>query len=392
MTVKLIFWVFAAIIFYSYFGYTLILMLKAFFNRIFEKRTRKISFEPAVSLIIPAYNEAAFIERKMQNCREIEYPAEKLEIIWVTDGSTDESREILEKYYGIRLMHKDKRKGKTHAINRSLRDVDNDFVILTDANSMLNPESVNELVKPFADERVGCTAGEKRISKSFIEKAVSAGEGLYWRYESFVKKLESKTGSVLGAAGELFAIRKSLFKEIPHDTLLDDFTISMKIASDGYRVKYVPDAFSVELSSVSVKEELKRKLRIASGGIQFLVRNMSLLNPLKYGKLSFRYISHKVLRWIFVPFGLIAVFLLNLAIVCIPSLNNDIFRVLFTIQVLFYLMAVVGALLKDVKIRNKLVFVPFYMVMMNYAMVAGIVHYFKGKYSVNWPKAERQEA
>jgi poly-beta-1,6-N-acetyl-D-glucosamine synthase len=391
MILKIAFWLLLAVIAYSYLGYALLLIPAAFLRKIFAGGNlhEMGTLEPPVSLIIPAYNESVCIEKKMENCRNLGYPAEKLEIIWVTDGSDDGSYEKLQSYEGIKILHRKTRNGKSDAVNRSVKEAKNGYIVLTDANSMLNPQSIHELMKPFADDRTGCTAGEKKISRASPGKAVSAGEGIYWRYESFLKNLESSAGSVVGAAGELFAFRKDLFSELPADTLLDDFTISMNIAALGYKVCYVPGAFSTETSSASVKEELKRKKRIATGGIQFLGRHLSLLNPFRHGFLSIKYISHKVLRWVFVPFAFMALFFLNLAIVCIPSLNSGFYSVSLLMQSAFYLAAAAGMFLKNPVKGCRFAFVPFYILMMNYAMLEGIISYFRGTWTVKWPKAER---
>ncbi|MBN2482412.1 MAG: glycosyltransferase family 2 protein [Bacteroidales bacterium] len=347
------------------------------------------TFEPPVSMIIPAYNEADCIDAKVQNCMELNYPQEKLQIIWVTDGSTDGSQDILKKYDGIMILHENIRKGKIHAINRCMKIVKSPFVIFSDANTMLNPEAIREIVGYFEDQKVGCVAGEKRIAGSERQKAVSAGEGLYWKYESTIKSFESETGSVLGAVGELFAVRRSLYKEVREDTLLDDFTISMQIAAAGHMIKYAPGAWSLESASFSIPEELKRKIRIATGAIQFLRREPALLNLFKYGLLSFKYISHKVLRWTLVPFGFILMLASGTAIVIIPDYSTPLFQLLLFIQFVFYLTVAAGALLKNVTLKQAFIFMPYYLFIMNYAAIAGICHYLQGKYSTNWPKAKR---
>lgn len=392
MILKGLFWLFLGIIAYTYFGYTCILLLLSVLRKLFfakENDRFDPSFEPEVSLIIPAYNEADIIEAKVQNCRQLDYPKNKLHIFFVSDGSTDGTADLLSLHKGLHLIREEKRKGKIHAVNRSIKMVSSPVVVFSDANAMLNPSAVREIVKFFADERVGCVAGEKRIASTDRQKAVSAGEGLYWQYESLIKSLESSTGSVVGAAGELIAIKRNLYTEVSEDTLLDDFFISMKIASAGYQIKYAPDAWSLESSSYSISDEMKRKIRIASGGIQFLIRMPSLLNPLKYGFLTFKYISHKVLRWTLVPFGFLITLLSNIAIVTLIKDSGIVYFLLLILQCLFYLMALAGLFLKNFLIRIRLFFVPYYLFMMNYAVILGFFRYFSGRYSTRWPKARR---
>jgi len=285
-------------------------------------------------------------------------------------------------------MHELERKGKIHAMNRGMKAVRTPIVVFTDANSMLNPDALREIVKPFADKSVGCVTGEKRIAVSDKQKAVSAGEGLYWQYESHIKKLESDTGSVVGAVGEIFAIRTSLYDEVREDTLLDDFTLSLQMIRKGFSIKYAPRACATETASLSVSEEIKRKTRIASGGMQSLTRMTDLLNPFKYGMLSFKYLSHKVLRWTLVPFAFPALFILNLIIVLLPS-SPLLYSILFGLQCLFYLLALAGWMLENVKTRLGVFFAPYYLFIMNYAVLLGFFRFLKGDYSVKWHKVKR---
>jgi cellulose synthase/poly-beta-1,6-N-acetylglucosamine synthase-like glycosyltransferase len=390
MILYMLFWIFLGIVVYTYLGYTLVLVLLAGIHRFFSKKTAGavVNFEPSVTLFIPAYNEVDFIDRKMQNIRALDYPPEKLKVIWITDGSTDTSREYLSRYDGITVFHEAERRGKIHAMNRGILHTTTPYVVFTDANTMMNPGALREMVRFFSDERVGCVAGEKRISEAHVDKAVGAGEGLYWKYESLIKRLESETGSAVGAVGELFAIRRELFEPVSEDTLLDDFTISLQIACKGYRVKYAPEAWGVETASISVAEEMKRKVRIATGGMQTLFRMTSLLNPFRYGLLSFKYISHKVLRWTLVPFCFPLVFILNAAIL-LQTGRPGFYNVFFVLQCIYYFLVIAGAVFHNVRLRLKTIFAPYYLLVMNYAVVVGICHYITGKYSVNWQKAKR---
>ncbi len=390
MGLKIAFWIFMGIILYAYLGYTLLLLVLALFrrNRPATGNTGT-SFEPPVTLFIPAYNEAGIIGEKMKNSMMLEYPPEKLSIIWITDGSDDGSATVLQQYKPVRVLHEPERRGKIHAMNRGMKQVTTPFVVFTDANTMLNKAAIREMIKVFADDTVGCVAGEKRMENSNLEKAVEAGEGLYWQYESLVKKLESKIGSAVGAVGELFAIRTALFEEVKEDTILDDFVISLQIASRGYKVKYSPGAWGTETASESVKEELKRKIRIACGGWQTLFRMPGLLNIFSHGFLSWKYFSHKVLRWTLVPPAFIMALVLNLMIVTEKPLLSGFYGWLFCLQILFYLAVIWGAMFHNTRTRTRFLFAPYYLFVMNYAIVAGMFRYFSGNYSVKWEKAKR---
>jgi cellulose synthase/poly-beta-1,6-N-acetylglucosamine synthase-like glycosyltransferase len=390
MILKILFWLFLIIILYTYLGYTLILLISSIIRNLIRKGNSQLNgnYEPEVTLIIPSYNEEKYVIDKVNNCLALNYAPDKLKIVWITDGTTDNTYNLLCRYPSIKVMHEHERKGKIHAMNRGMKAVKSPIVVFTDANSMLNPEALNEIVKPFADETVGCVTGEKRIASAGKQKAVSAGEGLYWKYEARIKKLESDTGSVVGAVGEIFAIRASLYEEVSEDTLLDDFTLSLLMIRKGYSIKYAPGAWGIESASLTVSDEIKRKTRIASGGMQSLTRMADLLNPLKYGLLSLKYISHKVLRWTLVPFAFPLIFILNLVIIVTPQ-SSAAYVVLFCLQCLFYLMAWAGWMLENVKTRLAVFFAPYYLFIMNYAVLVGFLRFFTGNYSVKWQKVKR---
>jgi len=387
-----IFWILLGIILYTYLGYTILLMLLNLFKiliRIFRKPLKQAEQVEEVTLLIAAYNESGIIESKMQNSESINYPAEKLRIVWITDGSDDNSQNILKQFKGITILHQDKREGKTAALNRAMKHIDTPYTVFCDANTMLHPDAIRFMVSEFSDPRVGCVAGEKRIEKKESESAAGSGEGAYWKYESFIKKLESDLYTTLAAAGELYAIRTSLYEEVDNDIIIDDFFISMNIARKGYRIKYAPKAFALEKPSANIREELKRKVRIASGGIQTIFRMPSLLNIFRYGFLSFEFISHKFLRWTLVPMAIPAIFVLNLIICLKTDFSLPLFLSLFALQVLFYIIVLLGVLFERRSTRFKFLFLPLYIVIMNYAQIAGLSRFLGRKHSVVWEKAKR---
>ncbi|UCH15552.1 MAG: glycosyltransferase family 2 protein [Bacteroidales bacterium] len=392
MTIRLLFWIFLFIIIYAYLGYTLILLLLVIFKKLLtgKKPDAAGSYEPEVTLLVAAYNERECIENKISNSFELDYPKDKLKLVWVTDGSDDGTPQILRQYKDITVLHEEVRKGKINAMNRAVRYIKTPIIIFSDANTRLNKNAIREIINIFRDKSVGCVAGEKRINILRKEKAVGAGEGIYWRYESVIKSLESQFSTVMGAAGELFAIRTELYNDVREDTLLDDFTISLEIAKMGYKIKYAPDAYASESGSLTIKEELKRKFRIASGGLQTLFRMGEVLNVFKYGMLSFQYISHKVLRWTLVPLSFILVFILNFIIVFTQSIDTPLYLYFLYVQLLFYFMILLGALLSNMKIRLKIIFIPYYLFIMNYAMINGILRYISGNQSVKWEKSKRR--
>jgi cellulose synthase/poly-beta-1,6-N-acetylglucosamine synthase-like glycosyltransferase len=346
---------------------------------------------PHLTLFIAAYNEETVVEEKMRNCLELDYPSERLHILWVTDGSNDRTNELLDAWgTQVSVLYQPERQGKTAALNRGMKHVETPLVVFTDANTYLNREALQEIVRAFQNPKVGCVAGEKRIAKHDKDNAASGGEGLYWQYESFLKTLDTRLYSAVGAAGELFAIRKELWEEMPTDTLLDDFILSMRITMKGNTIAYCKEAYAVENGSADMREEEKRKVRIAAGGMQSIRRLLPLLNPFRYGVLSFQYISHRVLRWSITPILLFLLLPLNV-ILLFNSEHRALYMIILVLQVLFYLGGIGGYLLSQRNIKNKILFIPYYFLFMNINVIKGFAYLRKRKSCRNgaWEKARR---
>jgi cellulose synthase/poly-beta-1,6-N-acetylglucosamine synthase-like glycosyltransferase len=391
--IEIIFWIAIFVVFYSYLGYGILLFLIIRIRRMLGIGKRPApdpSYEPEVSLFVAAYNEKEYVDDKVMNHLSLNYPQDKIQHIWITDGSDDGTPDALRKYPQIEVHHEAARGGKIGAINRGMQFVKAPIVIFSDANTNLSADTIRIITQLFSDPDVGCVAGEKRILTSEKEQAAGAGEGIYWKYESTLKKWDAELYSVVGAAGELFAIRRELFEEVEQDTLLDDFIISLRIASKGKTIQYSPDAYAIETASANVKEELKRKVRIAAGGIQSIIRLKHLLNPFKHGTLSFQYISHRVLRWTLAPVALVLIFFINILLAMREGIGSlGIYNLLLMGQLLFYAMALMGNYLENRRIRFKPFFIPYYFFIMNYAVFLGMRRYFKGRQSVNWERAKR---
>ncbi|MFW5774603.1 MAG: glycosyltransferase family 2 protein, partial [Tangfeifania sp.] len=348
-------------------------------------------YEPDVCLFVTAFNERDYIHQKVENSFQLDYPKEKIQYVWVTDGSDDGTPDLLKRYEKLKVYHQPERRGKMHAMNRGMQYVKAPVVIFSDTNTLLNKDSIREIVAQFSNPEVGCVAGEKRIIEKEADAAAAAGEGLYWKYESWVKKMDAQLNSAVGAVGELFAIRRELFEEVETDTVLDDFIISLRIAQKGYKIAYTPNAYAEETASLNVKEELKRKIRIAAGGIQSLSRLSGLLNPFKYGVLSWQFVSHKVLRWTVAPVSLFLLFFVNGWIIWQNNSWTDpgFYTLFFWLQVLCYLLAAIGWFFGNRKLRSKFLFVPYYFVSINYASLRGIFRYFRNKQPASWEKSKR---
>jgi len=385
-------WLLIFIVFYAYAGYGIILYFLVKLKRVmFRGLTwHNPDFEPEVTLFVAAYNEKDYIKTKVENSLALDYPANKLKLLWVTDGSDDGTPDLLKTYPRLEVHHQPERAGKIGAMNRGMKLVNTPIVIFTDANTMLNPEAIRNIVRHYANPKVGGVAGEKRIAKKDKDAAAGAGEGIYWKYESALKRLDSELYSVVGAAGELFSVRTELFHDVEKDTLLDDFILTMRITQQGYIVKYEPEANATETSSANVEEELKRKIRISAGGLQSVVRLKAILNIFKYKTLSWQYISHRVLRWTLAPLALPFIFILNLIIVLEYGLFvPGFYTLLFWGQVLFYLAALAGWYLENHKLKVKVLFVPYYFFIMNLSVYLGFRRFIKGRQTVNWERAKR---
>lgn len=386
-----IFWISCFIVFYNYAGYAILVY---FFNIFKKKRSKQGTAQdpyiPPVTFIVAAYNEEDCIEEKILNSLEQDYPADKLEFIFITDGSSDGTANIVSKYPAIRLLHDNERKGKSAALNRAVLIAEHDVLIFSDANTFLNKDATSKIAQHYKDEKVGGVAGEKKVmplAESTTTDEVGAGEGLYWKYESILKKLDSEFYSVVGAAGELFSVRKNLFEPISNTIILDDFVISMKIAQKGYRIIYEPEAFAMELPSFSLHDEQKRKTRIAAGGFQAIGILGSLLFFWKQPRLSFLYISHRVLRWTLSPICLILALVSSFMLFYFT--NSRLYTALFVCQLAFYGLAALASIDLFKKGQFKLLKLPYYFVFINVSVVLGFFRFLRGRQPATWEKARR---
>lgn len=373
-----LFWLCLAIVVYTYVGYGLILYLLVFIKRLAIKAKPLADITddclPEVTLMVCAYNEDDIISEKMSNTHSLDYPADRLHLVWVTDGSTDNTNSILSTYPDVKIVFSPERRGKSAALKHGIKEVSTEIVMMTDANTMLNPEAIREIVRLMQDPKVGCVSGEKKVMAKSDSDEAAQGEGLYWKYESTLKRLDSELYSAMGAAGELCVIRRQLMTDIPDDTLLDDFVISMEIVRMGYKIAYTSKAFAMEYGSADLHEESKRKRRIAAGGLQSSWRLRSLMNPLRHPVVAFQFVSHRVLRWTITPVCLFALIPLNTILVL--SGEGIIYTILWILQILFYASALAGMRISK------------YFVFMNLNVFRGMA-YLLNNTSGTWEKAKR---
>lgn len=390
IALKITFWICLILVFYTYIGYGMLLWVLVNIKRLIYGKQKKRELPPdnelpEVTLMICAYNEQDIVDFKMENTRQIKYP--KLKVVWVTDGSNDHTNDYLAKYHDVEVIYSPERRGKTAALNHGLSLVKSELVVMTDANTMLNPESIQEIVRCFMDPKVACVAGEKRVAARHEGQAAAEGEGLYWKYESTLKRWDGELYSAMGAAGELCAIRRSLYEPMPENALLDDFVMSLRMVDKGYKIAYTADAYAMEYGSADLTEESKRKRRIAAGGLQSIWWLRNMMNPLRQPVVAFQFVSHRVLRWSITPIALLLLIPLNVLLVFLKA--GNIYTWIWVLQLVFYLAAYLGYLLEQYGRRNKLLYVPYYFLFMNLNVFRGMTYLRTHKSSGAWEKAKR---
>jgi cellulose synthase/poly-beta-1,6-N-acetylglucosamine synthase-like glycosyltransferase len=390
LTLKVLFWICLILVFYTYLGYGMLLWLLVSIKRLIYGKPKKQELPtgdelPEVTLMICAYNEQDIVESKMENTHQIDYP--KLKVVWVTDGSNDQTNDYLAKYHDVEVIYSPERRGKTAALNHGLALVQSELVVMTDANTMLNPESIQEIVRCFMDPKVACVAGEKRVAARHEGQAAAESEGLYWKYESTLKRWDGELYSAMGAAGELCAIRRSLYEPMPENALLDDFVMSLRMVDKGYKIAYTSEAYAMEYGSANLEEESKRKRRIAAGGLQSIWWLRSMLNPLHQPVVAFQFISHRVLRWSITPIALLLLIPLNVMLVFLKA--GAVYNWIWVLQILFYIAAFLGYLLERKGKKNKFLYIPYYFLFMNLNVFKGMAYLKSHKSSGAWEKAKR---
>ncbi|MHA1291716.1 MAG: glycosyltransferase family 2 protein [Promethearchaeota archaeon] len=374
---EIIFWLSIFLILYCYFGYPAILIILGLFQ---SKKIKKTEIIPSITLLIPVYNEEKFIRKKIDNSLDLDYPKDKLEIV-VTSESDDKTNEIVKGYKnrGVKLFAYSGRDGKQFTIYRTIHKCSGEIIVFTDANSMFKKDAIKKLVVYFNEPNVGCVSGELKYVNPKKE-AARESEGLYWKYEIWIKKLESKIMSVLGANGSIYAIRKNLYSPISKYRG-DDFELPIRIIQQGYGSVFAPEAFSFESMSKTLKEEFNRKIRI----VGWVWRSALILLKDSFRKkqflLIFQLICHKVLRW------LVGIFLIIIFISSLYLINKPLYLCFFFAQVILYSLSVLGYLKEKKGGRsNKLINIIYYFIMINLASILGILKSIFGKQGPTWQK------
>lgn len=366
---------------YVLFGIVVLILSKLF------KKTHKIKdLTPSVSFIVAAYNEERIIRQKIENDLKLNYPKDKLEIIIVSDGSSDKTPDIVKEYsdQGVKGMHSAPRQGKTAALNRAIAEAKNEILIFSDANSMFESDAIKKLVRHFADPSIGGVCGRKSVLQNSDRKA-SAGDNLYWKYESTLKQAESDLGSIPTADGEIFAMRKELYHPVDAKIINDDMAITFDILSQRKRVIYDNSAVTVEEASISLKDDFNVKSRMVYGGFQIMSLYKKELNPFT-SFFGLQFFFHKTLRYLM---WLLLILIFTTNIFCLNI--HPFYNTFFALQILFYLFAIIGWVMDKSNLKKIILFyLPYYYCSVNLAAFKGFTFYLKQRSNVDvWKKATR---
>lgn len=376
---EIVFWSSVAVVAYVYAGYPLALLALARGRR--SRPGEPPERFPSITLIISVFNEESCIAAKLDNCLELDYPADRLEILVVSDASTDRTDAIAEGYAekGIRLLRMEHRGGKTLGLNAAVERAGSEIVVFSDANAMYRPDSLRALVAPFSDPGVGAVIGES----GYVEPDSDAGrsESLYWRYETAIKALESRNGSVVGGDGAIYAVRRSLYRPMNADAI-SDFVNPLQVVRAGYRCVYEPSALSWEETAGGFAKEFRRKVRIVNRAWRALMSMTDLLNPFRYGWFAWQLVSHKLLRWL-VPVFLLVAFVANAFLLR----EHVVYTVTFAAQALFYGLAGFGAVLRGRDHLAMPLYIPYYFCLVNLASARGILEAYRGTTYTTWSTA-----
>lgn len=389
----ILFWICVFLIVYVYAGYPFLVFL---FSSLFRKNRNYSFTAPTVTMLIAAYNEEKVIGAKLENCLALDYPREKLQILVAADGFEDRTADVVRSFEdrGVELSFSPERKGKVAAINRAMQEARHEIIIFSDANNHYPMDAIRELVTPFSDLSVGAVSGSKVVGLRDDNIELGQAEGIYWKYESFIKQRESLLGCCIGVAGEQLAIRKDLFVAPPERIINDDFYIALQVIKQGYNVVYNPKARSYEAVSASQQDELIRRSRIVAGRYQVMGLSLPLL-PFRRPVVVWQVISHKYLRPL-VPFLMIFALVFNVVALFSKNTGNSwvtlqppVGYYFLSLQLLFYLLAVVGRNLKSKGVFGKVLYLPTYLIASNYAALLGLFRYLTGKQTALWKKVAR---
>ena len=378
ITLELVFWISMFLVAYTYTVYPAIVFLA---TRITKRRetVEPVSL-PSVTLVVSVFNEARVLPIKLQNIRALDYPLDKLTMLFGSDGSTDETDAILAgaSIPGFRYVQFPRRRGKASVVNDLVASASGEIVVFSDANTMFRPDTIRKLVRHFGDPTIGAVSGELRIDEH-PDTVTGIGETSYWNYENLLKQMESEVDSIIGATGGVYAIRRSLYEALPtNKAVTDDFLIPLRALMRGYRTHYDREALAFERGEGSIGSEFRRKVRIGAQNFNTIGEIGRLLHP-RYGFRAFALWSHKIIRWC-VPFLLVAVFA---SVCCLVPYSQPFHYVLGAIGV-FVGVAGIGYVLEKLNVRSGLITFPYYFLAMNAALFFGFLRFVFRRQGPTW--------
>ena len=347
-------------------------------GRITPLKFRRTDINPHISIIIPAYNEEKSIERKILNTLSLEYPKDKVEILVGSDGSNDESATLIKKFTnrGVQLLDFKTNRGKTAVQNDLVRRSKSEILIFTDAASFLQRDAIKEIVKSFVDERVGCVAGRMRFVDT-DPNLTTQSQSLYWRYELKIRELESNLGSLIGVDGPLYAVRQDSYVPLKNN-IISDLLTPLLVLEQGKKVVLEPNAIVDENPTLKTVQEFATRRRITLRGLVGLSAYIELLNPFKHPMLAFQIFFHKILRWFVGPLVILNV------LACCALLGHWLFKYILVAYIFFFLAATLGWGADKLKIKAKILTVPYYFSLVNLAATMGIIDFLRKKQAIVW--------
>ena len=372
----IIFWTILIIIFYTYVGYPLLVFL---LSLIINKKVDKKDIEPSVTLLITAYNEEKSIRKKIENTLTLDYPADKLEIMVASDGSTDRTDEIVEEFRdkGVVLHRVEGRVGKTETQNQAVKVAKGEIIIFSDATTDYDKLAIRKTVRNYNDPKVGAVSGRYEYVDP---KGTPIGLStiLFWGYENFVKSRQTKLKTITGCCGCIYSVRKELYEPL-RSYVISDLVEPLKILEKGYRIVFESEAVAYEVTTESVSEEFNMRVRVITRGMNGLLAMKSLFNPFKHGLfIFFQLFSHKLLRWS-VPLLLITLFVTNIFL-----LNHWFYKLTLALQSVLYVTALFSYVMDIFKIKSKVFSLPLYFCVVNFASLISMVKVISGQKETTW--------
>ncbi|MGB7925666.1 MAG: glycosyltransferase family 2 protein [Pyrinomonadaceae bacterium] len=373
---EIIFWLSAAALLYTYVGYPLLLVVV---SRLRGRAVRRADFAPPVSVIITAYNEERDLAAKLENTLALDYERDKLEVIVASDCSTDRTDEIARGFAarGVRLHRQPVRLGKTAAQNAAIEQARGEVILFSDATTLYKADVLRVMNRSFADPAVGCVAG-RLIYVDPAETSVGRGARSYWEYETFLKRHESHAGSLIGASGCLYAVRRSAYVPLYHEAC-SDFLIATKMVEQGLRAVYEPDAICMEETNRRTDKELQMRVRVITQTYTDLWRHRSMMNPFRSGFYAVQLLSHKVMRYL-MPFFLLALLLTSIAL----APRSPFYAAVLIAQAALYATAALSWTLEQFGFHNRVIALPQYFVLANLASVIALYKFLSGERYARW--------